>query len=88
MIFPNMERNGKELMTMAPPPYNLPRFTEAMKAYAKELSIGTYWRYTNGLLPGFGVLLVERPELAQALAEDALDLATRPLETNEERPAQ
>jgi hypothetical protein len=53
----------------------LPRFQEALKGHSKSLSTGTYWRYMNGLLPAFGELLVERPELAQALAADAVELA-------------
>jgi hypothetical protein len=72
-------------------PYQLPRFQEALKAHSKAISSGTYWRYMNGLLPAFGALLVERPELAQALAEDALDRATQPVEPEpetQERPAQ
>lgn len=54
----------------------LPRFQEALKAHAKHLPTGTFWRYSKGMLPPpFGPLLLEHPELAQALAEDAAELA-------------
>ena len=53
----------------------LPRFQEALKAHAKSLTTGTYWRYVNGLLPAFGQFVVQRPDLARALAEDAVALA-------------
>ena len=58
--------------------FSLPRFRDALKATPKIVPTVTHWRYMNGLLPSFGVLLVENPDLAQALAEDALDLATKP----------
>lgn len=55
----------------------LTRFREAVKAYSAELPAGTLWRYANGLLPAFGRFIAERPELAQALAEDAKELAAQ-----------
>jgi hypothetical protein len=57
--------------------YELPRFQKALKAHSKILSAGTYWRYMNGLIPAFGQLIVDDPELAEALAADAQDLAQR-----------
>lgn len=55
--------------------FELARFREALMAHAGKLPIATYWRYTNGLLPAFGRFIVERPELARALAADAEELA-------------
>jgi hypothetical protein len=55
---------------------SLPRFKQALKPFAKKLPVGTYWRYSNGILPPpFGTLLVEHPELAEALAEDVKEIA-------------
>jgi hypothetical protein len=55
---------------------SLPRFRQALKAHEKELQAGTYWRYRNGMLPPpLGHLLVNNPDLAQALADDARDLS-------------
>lgn len=54
----------------------LPRFKKALAAFAKQLPTGTFWRYSNGILPPpFGPLLLEHPELAIALAEDAIERA-------------
>lgn len=53
----------------------LPRFQEALQAHSKSLTAGTYWRYVKGLLPAFGRFIVEHPELARALADDAMQLA-------------
>jgi hypothetical protein len=56
--------------------FNLPRFKVALAKHAKTLPSGTYWRYSNGILPPpFGDLLVNDPELAEALAADARALA-------------
>lgn len=56
---------------------NLPRFRKALAAHSRNLPAGTYWRYSNGILPPpFGQLLVNNPELARALADDAAALAT------------
>lgn len=56
----------------------LPRFKKALSAFAKQLPTGTFWRYSNGYLPPpFGPLLLEHPELAIALAEDAVELAQK-----------
>lgn len=58
--------------------YDLPRFKKALEKFSKMLPTGTHWRYSNGFLPPpFGPLLVEHPELAQALAEDAQALASK-----------
>lgn len=58
--------------------YDLPRFKKALAAFSKQLPSGTFWRYSNGVLPPpFGPLLVENPELAVAFAEDVLELARR-----------
>jgi hypothetical protein len=60
------------------PKHDLPRFKQALKKFAKELPVGTHWRYSNGMLPPpLGPLLIENPELAEALAADAQDLAQR-----------
>lgn len=48
-----------------------PRFKEAIKPYAKKLPTATYWRYANGQLPTFGRLLMDHPDLIDALAADA-----------------
>jgi len=56
--------------------YMTPRFKAALAAYEDVIPAGTYWRYRNGILPPpLGPLLVEHPELAEALAKDARDLA-------------
>lgn len=56
--------------------YDLPRFKKALAPFSKALPVGTFWRYSNGILPPpFGLLLLEHPELARALAEDAAELA-------------
>lgn len=58
--------------------FRLPRFRAALANFAKELPSGTYWRYSNGILPPpFGTLLVDNPELAEALAADARELEQR-----------
>lgn len=57
---------------------HLPRFKAALARFSKDLPAGTFWRYSNGILPPpFGRLLIENPELAQALAEDAVALAAQ-----------
>lgn len=68
--------------------YSLPKFKKAMAAYEHLLPGGTYWRYRNGILPPpFGKLLIENPELAEALAADvrALAGADRAMPVYEER---
>ncbi len=58
------------------PRYNLPRFKAALELFAKKLPPVTHWRYRNGILPPpFGNLLIENPELALALAADAVALS-------------
>lgn len=57
-------------------PIQLPRFKKALAVFSKRLPAGTFWRYRNGILPPpLGPLLLEYPELAVALAEDAMELA-------------
>jgi hypothetical protein len=65
-------------MSKAPPRFNLPRFKKALEPYAKKMPPVTHWRYSNGILPPpFGKLLIENPELALALAADAVALAKK-----------
>jgi hypothetical protein len=50
----------------------LPRFSQALEQHRGEFNSATqYWRYRGGRLPKLLMWLVERPELAEALAEDA-----------------
>jgi hypothetical protein len=53
----------------------LTRFTEGLERHKAELDDATYWRYRGGRLPRLLLWLVQRPELAAALAEDAAELA-------------
>lgn len=56
--------------------FHLPRFRKALAGFSKELPSGTFWRYSNGILPPpLGDLLVKNPELVAALAADAVELA-------------
>lgn len=64
-----------------------PKFQEAIKSYAQQLPTATYWRYTNGMLPTFGRLITQYPELADALAADAHALAERQKSTPAAAPA-
>jgi hypothetical protein len=54
---------------------SLPRFQEAMRRYKNQPSDATYWRYLVGQVPPAIRFIVERPELAAALAADAQALA-------------
>ena len=56
-------------------PLHLPRFAKALRPFAADLPLETYRRYVNGLLPKAVRLIVEHPELAEALAADARALA-------------
>jgi hypothetical protein len=58
-------------------PLHLPRFQKALRPFAADLPLETYRRYANGFLPRAVRLIVEHPELAEALAADARDLATK-----------
>lgn len=58
-------------------PLSLPKFQKALRPYAADLPLETYRRYANGLLPKAVRLIVEHPELAEALAEDARALAAQ-----------
>ena len=60
---------------VAPERIHLPRFQAAMRLYKNQPSDATYWRYLVGLMPPVIKFIVERPELAAALAADAHDLA-------------
>lgn len=53
----------------------LVRFNAALGLHRAQMDNATYWRYTNGRLPKVLRWLVERPELVQALAADAAELA-------------
>lgn len=58
-------------------PLHLPRFQKALRPFAADLPLETYRRYANGQLPRAVRLIVENPELAEALAADARELATK-----------
>ena len=62
------------------PKLHLPHFSGAMKQYAEQPSSATYWRWRNGILPDIVEFIVNRPELAEALAKDARDRATQKAE--------
>lgn len=49
----------------------LPKFTAELSHHKGQLDYATYWRYRNGKLPKLLMWLVDRPDLAEALAEDA-----------------
>lgn len=54
---------------------HLPRFQKALRPFAADLPLETYRRYAIGLLPKAVRLIVEHPELAEALAADARERA-------------
>lgn len=54
---------------------HLPHFSAALNAHISTLNEITYWRYVRGFIPAFGRFIVERPDLARALAADAEALA-------------
>jgi hypothetical protein len=54
---------------------HLPLFRAALSTHSDALNEITYWRYVRGFIPAFGRFLVERPDLARALAADAETLA-------------
>jgi len=54
---------------------SLVRFSAALEHYKGKLDDATYWRYRGGRLPRLLTWLLEHPDLALALAEDAADLA-------------
>lgn len=60
----------------------LARFSKALESHKAELDQSSYWRYKGGRLPRLLTWLVERPELARALAEDAVELASKRIEGN------
>jgi hypothetical protein len=53
----------------------LARFNQVLERHKAEIGQSQYWRYKGGRLPKLLTWLVERPELAQALAADAVELA-------------
>ena len=54
----------------------LPNFTRALERNKSSIDYHQFWRYTKaGRLPKLLIWLVERPDLAQALAADAAELA-------------
>ena len=56
----------------------LPNFQEVMRRrYTSQPSDATYWRWCNGIVPPQIRFLVERPDLAEALAADARALANQ-----------
>jgi hypothetical protein len=53
----------------------LSNFTRALESHKVDLGYNQFWRYKSGRLPRILRWLVERPELAEALAADARALA-------------
>lgn len=53
----------------------LVRFSSALERHKAQMDNATYWRYTNGRIPKLLTWLVARPDLVQALAADAAELA-------------
>jgi hypothetical protein len=57
--------------------FSLPRFQQAIRETRPDLPNDTYKRYRNGRLPrAFVRLLIQRPDLAEALCADIRDQAT------------
>lgn len=56
-------------VTESDPPIELPEFREALRPYAADLPVNTYWRYANGHLPKALRFLAEHPDLAEAFAK-------------------
>jgi hypothetical protein len=58
----------------------LTRFSAVLERHKAEINPTQYWRYKGGRLPKLLTWLAERPELAEALAEDARAMrAERPI---------
>ncbi len=55
----------------------LARFTDVLERYQGEMDDATYWRYRGGRVPKLLAWLANRADLAQALADDAAELATK-----------
>lgn len=53
----------------------LTRFSQAMEHHKGEINPTQYWRYKGGRPPRLLTWLIERPDLIEALAEDAAALA-------------
>ncbi len=53
----------------------LPRFAKALEGQKRTMPYDQYWRYSSGKIPKLLMWLVERPDLAEALAEDARERA-------------
>lgn len=63
----------------------LANFTRALERYKEDFNSPTQlWRYRGGRLPKLLTWLVQRPELAQALAADAAALAQERGETHDD----
>lgn len=56
-------------------------FQRELERYKHELGNTQYWRYKGGRVPQWFIWLVQRPELAQALADDAWALKSRRIST-------
>jgi hypothetical protein len=54
----------------------LVRFTRVLEQHKGQIDDATYWRYRGGRLPKLLLWLAQRPDLAQALAEDAIAIAS------------
>ena len=68
----------------------LKNFTAALERHKLELGYNQFWRYTKAKrFPRILMWIAERPELAQALAADAVELAAqrRPDDTTAPRIA-
>ena len=62
-------------MTVIDDRLDLPHFREAIRPYVRDVSPATFYRYLNGDLPPFARWLIARPDIAQALADDARALS-------------
>lgn len=49
----------------------LPRFQEALRRYPDQPSDATSWRWRSGIIPPAIRFLIDRPDLLEALSEDA-----------------
>lgn len=55
----------------------LSKFSAALEHHKAEISQAQYWRYKGGRLPRLLTWLASKPDLAQALADDARELASQ-----------
>lgn len=49
----------------------LPRFQEALRRYPDQPSDATSWRWRSGIIPPAIRFLIDRPDLLEALSQDA-----------------